>query len=257
MSEQPLLGRPIWYELLTTDKKAAEDFYTKVVGWTTAPFPQSPDPYSMWMRNGNVPVGGVMTIPEGMNFPPHWEMYIAVPNLEETVKKIESLGGKALSGVIEVPTVGRMRTMLDPQGALFAIHEPAGEPMAPEAPAEVGDASWRELYTDDAKAALKFYGDVFGWKNTNNFDMGPMGTYYMFGRGWDLGGMMSKTKEMAQVPTAWGIYFRVPDVDAGAERIKANGGKVINGPMDVPDGDRIVNGIDPQGAFFSLHARKA
>ena len=59
------------------------------------------------------------------------------------------------------------------------------------------------------------------------------------------------------MPSAWSIYFRVDDVDAGAERIKANGGQVINGPMDVPGGDRIVNAVDPQGAAFSLHSKKA
>ena len=45
-------------------------------------------------------------------------------------------------------------------------------------------------------------------------------------------------------------------MDAAAERIKQAGGKVINGPMDVPDGDRVLNALDPQGAAFGLHAKK-
>jgi hypothetical protein len=257
MPEQPLLGRPIWYELLTTDMKAAEDFYTKVVGWTTSAFDQSPNPYRMWHRGDGTPIGGLMTVPQGMNFPPHWEMYVAVPHLDQAVANIERLGGKSLSPVIEVPTVGRMRTMTDPQGAIFAIHEPSRPPMNQEAPPQLGDASWHELYTTDAPAAMSFYQAVFAWKPTNTADMGPMGKYYMFGRGWDLGGMMTKAQEMAQVPTAWTVYFRVDDVHAAAERIKAHGGRVINGPMEVPDGDWVVNGIDPQGASFSLHAKKA
>jgi predicted enzyme related to lactoylglutathione lyase len=53
------------------------------------------------------------------------------------------------------------------------------------------------------------------------------------------------------------VYFRVPDVDAAAERITAAGGRILNGPMEVPGGDRIVNAMDPQGAAFGLHARKA
>jgi hypothetical protein len=48
----------------------------------------------------------------------------------------------------------------------------------------------------------------------------------------------------------------VPDIPSAVERIKANGGKVIMGPMEVPGGDRIVVGNDPQGAAFALHARK-
>ena len=54
----------------------------------------------------------------------------------------------------------------------------------------------------------------------------------------------------------WLIYFRVPDVDAAAERIKAAGGKIISGPMDVPDGDRVLSATDPQGAAFGLHTKK-
>ena len=84
-----------------------------------------------------------------------------------------------------------------------------------------------------------------------------MGKYQMFGRTMDLGGMMRKPAELAQVPNNWGLYFRVPDVDAGGERVKAHGGQVTNGPMDVPGGGRIVNCMDPQGAPFSLHQAPA
>ena len=248
-------GRIVWYELLTTDMKAAEKFYGAVVGWTVAPFEGSPDPYDMVMRNGQIPTGGVMTIPAGMNFPPHWAMYVAVDKLEDAVAQIEKLGGSALSPVIDIPTIGRMRTMMDPHKAVFSIYETANEHQ-PDAPREVGDASWHELMTTDAAAALKFYGQIFGWSESTAMDMGPMGKYHIFRGGeYDLGGMMNKPPEMAQVPPHWGIYFRVPDVDAAADRVKSEGGQVLNGPMDVPGGSRVVNCQDPQGAFFSLHAK--
>ena len=254
--DSSLLGRISWYELLTTDVKAAEKFYTTIVGWKVAPFEGSPQPYDLWMRGDGVPIGGVMKIPEGMNFPPHWGMYIDVPKLEDAVSQIERRGGEALSPVIEVPSVGRLRTMKDPQGALFSLHEPASAPQQPEGEPEVGNVSWHELYTTDADAALKFYTELFGWRPTESMDMGPMGKYHMFGRTYPFGGMMNKPPEMAHVPPNWGIYFRVPDVHAGAERVKANGGQVLNGPMEVPGGDWIVNCMDPQGAAFSLHHKK-
>jgi predicted enzyme related to lactoylglutathione lyase len=62
---------------------------------------------------------------------------------------------------------------------------------------------------------------------------------------------------MANVPPNWQIYFRVPDITTAVERIKASGGQIVNGPMEVPGGDWIVNGVDPQGAAFALHAKKA
>lgn len=255
MTAQPLQGRLLWYELLTTDMKAAEAFYRPVVGWTFAPFPGSPMPYDVVNRQGGVGIGGVMTIPEGMNFPPHWEMYVGVANLDDTVRRIETLGGSALSPVLEIASVGRLRTMKDPQGAVFAMIQPASPESRPETQPVDGDASWHELYTTDAPAAMAFYGELFGWTPFDTFDMGPMGKYYMFGREHMLGGMMNKPPAMAQVPANWGLYFSVPDINAGAERITANGGQVLNGPMEVPGGSWIVNGMDPQGAAFSLHKR--
>jgi predicted enzyme related to lactoylglutathione lyase len=256
MADVSIRGRILWYELLTTDMKAAEKFYTTVVGWKLTPFEGGAQPYDMWLRQGDVRIGGVMTIPEGMNFPPHWGMYIGVPSLEEGIAQVERLGGSGLSGVIDIPNVGRMRTMLDPQGAAFSLFEPKPGPQPPEAEPQIGDGSWHELWTTDAEAAMTFYTTLFGWQRTETMDMGEMGKYYMFGAKFPLGGMMNKNADMAQVPTHWGIYFRVPDVKAGAERVKANGGQILNGPMEVPGGDWIVNCMDPQGAAFSLHHKK-
>jgi uncharacterized protein len=174
--------------------------------------------------------------------------------LEDAVAHIERLGGKPLSGLIEIPKVGRQRVMLDPQGGMFAIMTPGPrQGNMPEAEPQMGDVAWRELYTSDAPAALQFYTEVFGWEATEPFDMGPTGKYYMFKWQFPLGGMMTKTPQMSNVPTHWGLYFRVPDVEAGTAAVKASGGTVLNGPMNVPTGERIVQCMDPQGVTFSLH----
>ena len=253
-----LLGRPVWYELMTTDTPAAETFYRNVVGWTSAPFEASPQPYTVFKRSPQAQVAGLMQRPADMQMPPFWAMYIGVPNLEEALAHITRQGGRELSPVIDVPTVGRLQMVADPQGAAFYIIQPSSTEDPPEHAPEVGEASWHELMTTDAPAAMKFYSEVFGWQPGDAMDMGPMGKYYMFNRALGpIGGMMNKPSQMAHVPPHWAIYFRVPDINAAAERIKANGGSILNGPMEVPGGDWIVNAMDPQGAAFSLHAKKA
>jgi predicted enzyme related to lactoylglutathione lyase len=252
-----VLGRPLWFELMTSDMKAAEQFYRTVVGWTSVPFDGSPEPYSMFLRNGEIPVAGVLTTPAGVEAPPFWAMYIGVPTLEKAVSDIKGLGGAETSEVIEVPSIGRMQMMADPQGAAFYVYEPSSEPL-PEGPAEVGEASWLELMTTDAQAAMTFYSQVFGWQPSDAMDMGAIGMYYMFNRPYGMiGGMMNTPPEMASVPPNWQIYFRVPDITAATDRITTNGGQIVNGPMEVPGGDWIVNATDPQGAAFALHARKS
>jgi predicted enzyme related to lactoylglutathione lyase len=258
MTASPVLGRPLWYELMTTDMAAAEAFYNPVVGWTTTPFDGAGMPYAMWTRPDGVPTGGVMTLPDDLkagHVPPHWMMYIGVDGLEAAVAHATRLGGGALSPLIDVPDVGRMQVLKDPQGAAFAVYQPAMPPQSAAGPAPIGDVSWLELYTTDNVAAMAFYGELFGWVATESMDMGPMGVYRMFGRtaGHSLGGMMTKTPDMAQVPNAWLPYFRVPDVHAAADRVKAHGGTLMMGPMEVPGGSWIVQGRDPQGAVFALH----
>jgi predicted enzyme related to lactoylglutathione lyase len=253
-----LLGRPVWYELMTTDPSAAEKFYDKVVGWSSAPFQGSPEPYTVFKRSGDVQVAGLMKTPKGMNMPPFWAMYVAVPKLEEAVAHIKRLGGSELSEIIDIPTVGRLQMLKDPQGAAFYIMQPTPREERPEAAPQVGEASWHELMTTDAEAAMKFYSEVFGWQPSDVMDMGPMGKYHMFNRPIGmLGGMMNKPPAMANVPPYWGIYFLVSDINAAVEGVKTNGGQILNGPMEVPGGDWVVNAMDPQGAAFSLHAKKS
>jgi predicted enzyme related to lactoylglutathione lyase len=226
------------------------------LGWTTRAFEGAPQPYSMFDRASDTPSAGFMTKPEEVPGPPFWAMYVGVPKLEEALAHIKRLGGSECSPVIDVPTVGRMQMVTDPQGAAFYIYEPESTDMPPERAPEVGEASWHELMTTDAPAAMQFYQDVFGWQPSEAMDMGELGTYQMFNRPHGMiGGMMNKPPEMANVPPNWQIYFLVPDINTAVERIKANGGQVLNGPMEVPGGDWVLNAMDPQGAAFSLHAK--
>jgi predicted enzyme related to lactoylglutathione lyase len=151
-----------------------------------------------------------------------------------------------------------MQVVKDPQGAAFYLFEPASPPGTPDGVPVPGDVSWLELYTTDSLGAMRFYGDLFGWQPTETMDMGPMGVYRMFGRRSDrpIGGMMAKTPDMAHIPNSWLPYFLVPDIQAAAERIKTNGGRVVMGPMEVPGGSWILQGQDPQGGSFALHQQK-
>jgi hypothetical protein len=62
------------------------------------------------------------------------------------------------------------------------------------------------------------------------------------------------TKPAAVPMPFWGYYFNVPSIDAGTAKIKAGGGKILNGPMEVPGGQWVVQAMDPWGAAFNLVA---
>ena len=121
-----LLGRPVWYELMTTDMKAAESFYKTVVGWTTEPFPGAGQPYTALNRSGKVGVGGILNRPAEVKAPPFWAMYIAVPKLEDAVSQITRLGGKTHTDVIAIPNVGPHAADDGPAGR-GVLHHRAGQ----------------------------------------------------------------------------------------------------------------------------------
>ena len=74
--------------------------------------------------------------------------------------------------------------------------------------------------------------------------------------GVPMGGIYRKPKEMA-APTNWVSYALVPNADAATEQAKKLGAQVLNGPMEVPGGDRIAVCLDPQGVAFAVHSRKS
>jgi hypothetical protein len=249
-------GRFIWYELMTPDVAAAKQFYAAVVGWAANDMPMGDgSPYCMLEADG-AGVGGMMTLSgehKAAGVPPNWTAYVCVDDCDAAAEKAKALGGGVMRPPTDIPGIGRFAIIADPHGAVSAIMKPVppsdARPRAPKG--TPGHGGWHELMAGDAGVDFPFYQALFGWTETGRFDMGGMGVYHLFGNAdGQVGGIMTKP---AQVPVAcWSYYFETDDVDAGAERIKAAGGTVTNGPMDVPDGSRIVQGTDPQGAAFAL-----
>jgi predicted enzyme related to lactoylglutathione lyase len=252
----PLRGRFVWHELMTTDTKSAAAFYTKLVGWKTKPFDQNPG-YTMFTVESR-PMAGLMALPEP-DSPLTWLAYIGTPNVDETARQAEGLGGKVLKKPTDIPTIGRFAIIQDPQGALFVAFTPLPTQgsAAPDLTPAIGDFSWHELVTTDWRGALAFYKTLFGWEETDSMDMGPeMGTYQMYGwKGHMLGGMMNKPRQ-SPGPPAWLSYIHVADAKTAAATVKRLGGQIINGPMEVPGGTWIAAGLDLQGAAFAVHSAK-
>jgi predicted enzyme related to lactoylglutathione lyase len=253
MSDTPT-GRFCWYELMTTDPGAAPGFYAAVTGWGTQAWEGGSMPYTMWM-NGENPIGGIMELPEEARAggaPPHWLAYVSTATIEETTEKAKELGGTVLHGPMELPEVGTITVIQDPQGAVFCAFQPATYTPGHDGPPAIGEFSWHELATTDWEAAWTFYSKLFGWQKADAMDMGEMGTYQMYHRGaHPLGGIFNKPPEMPV--SCWVLYVRVPDVAAAVSQVTAMGGKVLMGPMEVPGGDLVAQCSDPQGALFALH----
>jgi len=248
------IGRFVWHELLTPNVPAAIAFYTEVVGWKTQTWGESGEPYTMWV-GGQGPLGGVYTLPEEakkMGAPPHWMGHVEVANVDETATRVKALGGRVYLEPHDIPKIGRIAVIADPQGAAISVFKPT-QSMAPHDTKKPDEIVWNELITTDHKAAFRFYSEIFGWVKTGEFDMGGMGEYLMYGqKDKTYGGMFTKPAGQ-EAPTAWVYYVHVADLDAAIARAKAKGATVLVEAMEVPGGERIAQLLDPQGAAFALH----
>jgi len=249
-------GKFVWYEYMGDDLKAAVAFYAPVVGWTAKDGGMADFPYQI-VSTGPTMVAGMMDIPaeaRAMGAKPSWMGYIWVEDVDKAVAKLTAAGGNVFKPPADIPGVGRFAVVADPDGAAFMLFRDAGgNPPPPPPPGTPGLVGWRELHAGDGAGAFSFYAGQFGWMKEGEFDMGPMGLYHLFKTGHgEQGGMFTKTAETSA--PFWLYYFNVDGLDAAAERIKTHGGRVINGPMQVPGGQWIVQALDPQGAMFALLA---
>jgi|GEM_PF-112070 len=248
-------GDFIWYELLTTDADAAQAFYAKVLPWAFADSGQADMDYRI-VRAPEHDVAGLMAITPEMaehGARPVWLSYLAVDDVDQSVAAIEQKGGALQMPAMDIPMVGRIAMVADPQGAPLYIMKPTGGgksmAFAYDRP-RVGHAAWNELHTSDQLGAWAFYGDVFGWSHDGDMDMGPMGQYQFIRHGGMIGAMMKADPTMGGA--GWNTYFRVEDIDAAKTAVEAAGGQVVQGPDEIPGGDFSMNCIDPQGAAFGL-----
>ena len=80
--------------------------------------------------------------------------------------------------------------------------------------------------------------------------MGELGEYrFFFFNGTTIGAVCGVQPGGSQ---GWRYYVRVPSISKAVEAVNAGGGSVAMGPHEVPGGDHIIIGKDPQGAEFAL-----
>ncbi len=110
-----------WSELSTTDPASAATFYSQLFGWTTQSMDMGGDTYRV-VKVGDTSVAGIMGMPPGSApMPPNWGCYVTVSNVEDVLAKCSALGGKTLVPPMDVPGVGRMAVLQDPQGAVLSV----------------------------------------------------------------------------------------------------------------------------------------
>jgi len=250
-------GQFVWYELTTTDMAATRAFYTEVLGWGARDASMTGLPYTVFTAWDD-PVSGMMELPKAARDRgerPMWIGYVYVDDVDAVAHRIKQFGGAVHLAPQNVLHVSRFSVVSDPQMAIFALFKWQSPGQARSIDRlRLGSVGWHELLAADDEKAWDFYSELFGWQKVRT-NVSSLGLYQQFSiAGETIGGMMTKPPT---VPTScWLYYFNVGDIDAAIKRVKAAGGQVVGGPMEVPDGGWIAQCTDPQGAIFALAGQR-
>src|SRR5215217_587793 len=224
-----LINRPAWVDLSSADAGASRDFYAKLFGWDVQ---VNPDPqyggYALARIGGRDAAGiGPKMDP---NAPTAWNLYIGTDDIDALARRVTDAGGTVVMAPFDVGDQGKMAVFQDPTGAFISAWQ--GTRMGgfeTDAPNSFG---WGELSARGVDKALPFYTTVFGWETRTS----PMGDgqpdYTEFLRnGQSVAGAQEMNQMVpAQVPSYWGIYFAVEDVDAAFAKAAELGAREIIAP---------------------------
>jgi predicted enzyme related to lactoylglutathione lyase len=256
-------SRFFWHDLMTKDVSQAKAFYGELFGWSFKA-ESGPNPYTHVM-SGQTGIGGLLSLDQmegGAHIPPHWLGYIAVDDVDATLKAATQHGGKVVALKEDIPEVGSWAVVADPHGAVVAPMvyrgKDAGRPETQDLPA-AGTFCWDELATTDPAAAAKFYAQVYGW-GQESMEMPGWGTYHLLKRTGvkDAKGVDKSaagvTKLQGGPQPYWLSYIAVADCDASVARATKLGAKTLAPAMDIPNVGRFAVFMDPQQAVFAILA---
>jgi uncharacterized protein len=236
------VGRFVWHDHMSNDPAKAREFYAKLLGWEIEIWKPGEMDYPMITVNGQMH-GGFGPAQGGA--PSHWLGHVAVENADETARRAREAGGSVLGEPMDIPEVGRMAVIQDPQGAVFSAFTAAGE-----VPPSQGVFLWDEVLTTDPEAAKGFYAKVVGW-TAEDMNMGDM-VYTIFSTGDAQRAGCTRVPADAEWPPYWQTHLASNDVDRDAAKAEELGATKYMGPTDIPTVGRVAVLADPTGATFGL-----
>ena len=112
------VGRFVWHDHMSGDPAAASRFYSELLGWEIEVWKPGEMDYPM-IKVGDQQHGGFGPAQGGA--PPHWLGHVAVDDVDEAAGRAEAAGGTIVAPAFDIPEVGRMVVVADPQGAVLSL----------------------------------------------------------------------------------------------------------------------------------------
>lgn len=250
LSDEPLVGKFVWHDLMTDDVAAARRFYGGLFGWE---FEQTVHPnggdYTLILADGRYLAGMVeLDDPQGVEYS-RWLGYLSVADVGRATEFTRRAGGEVVVGPVKLGNIGWAAAISDPQGAVLGLlRSRVGDP-DDTIERGVGEIVWNELLAADDVAAAGFYSGLAG---LNAVDQARAGGIYhlMQSQGRDRAGIMLRPGE--EVDPVWLTHFAVSDVADAAGKVAELGGELLLEPSPELRNGRMALVRDPVGAVLLL-----
>jgi predicted enzyme related to lactoylglutathione lyase len=249
-------GMPCWFELATTDPDSSSAFYQGLFGWQRFDLDLGPEGTYSYFSNENGCVGAMsclMAEQRSLEFHSNWRVFFAVDDCDGSTAKALELGAKVILPPMDVNECSRMSVISDPSGAVCSLWHSEGGGGGPYVMFEDYAIGWVELATPDSPAAREIYTALLGWDYVQtSVSIAGDSEYHELAVGdHRYGGIMPMNAEwFRSLPSHWGIYIRVPDVDAYVRKACKLGGSNPVPAYDIEGIGRMAMIADPIGARF-------
>lgn len=256
-SSEPLLGKMVWYDLITEDLAASKSFYQGMFGWSFEPSTGTRGEEYLLARSGDVLVAGLLEYkaPDDDNNYSRWLPYVSVDDVDAAVDRATSAGARIVASSRNV-SVGRVAAIVDPQGAVIGLARSSfGDPDDTTTASAPGRPIWTELLADDPEVAATFYRTLAGYDLEMTQRRG--GEYiFLSNNGVSRAGILKNPGDDDYMPV-WLTTFGVADPGAAAAKAESLGGKIIlPASPELRDGTMALV-TDPSGAIFVLRTWNA
>ena len=244
------MGSPVvHFEVMGTDGPALETFYTELFGWSVQPFPELS--YGIVDTHAGSGInGGIGTSQTGEC---RVLFYIEVADPQAALDRAESIGGKTVLPVMEVPGVVTLAQFTDPQGNVVGLVKAAGAGEEGSGGPSAGNGaavSWFEILGPDPAALASFYSEVFGWAPRRADVSGT--EYIEIDTGSGDRGISGAIGTARDGTARVNVYASVPDLQSCCDRATSSGGGVAVPPMKIGEEIEVAHLLDPQGNTFGI-----
>ncbi len=256
-------GVTCWVDTEQPDVDAAQEFYGGLLGWvfTVATPPEAPSRYVIATLDGQ-DVAALAEAPAAGRA--GWNTYVAVDDADAAVERAVGLGATVVAPPADAGPGGRGATLLDSSGCEIRLWQARRRKGAQLVNAP-GAWNFSNLRAEDPGDAQRFYGDLFGWRFT---DQGWATAISVAGYGDHLEATVDpgiRSRQAAaperfadvigsllparDAAPGWFVVLTVADRDATATRAESLGGTVVS--THATDWTREAVIRDPQGAALT------